>query len=54
MKLLYIPYAPSRSEYLILRNRNILADQMAFLMSRVGKDSRLLDVKFQELQASVQ
>ena len=43
MKLLYVPYAPNRSEYLILMNRNILADQMNFLLSRVTKDSRLLN-----------
>lgn len=43
MKLLFLPYAPSKSEYLILLNRNILADQMEFLLSRVGKDSRLLN-----------
>jgi 5-methylcytosine-specific restriction endonuclease McrA len=42
MKLLYLPYAPNRSEYLILMNRNILADQMEFLKSRVTKDSRIL------------
>lgn len=41
MKLLYVPYAPSRAEYLILMNRNILADQMEFLMKQVSKDSRL-------------
>jgi hypothetical protein len=43
MKLLYLPYAPSRSEYLVLKNRNILADQMEFLKSKVSKDSRLLN-----------
>ncbi|TFH10167.1 MAG: HNH endonuclease [Candidatus Thorarchaeota archaeon] len=42
MKLLYIPYAPNRSEYLILMNRTILADQMEFLKARVTKDSRIL------------
>lgn len=43
MDLLYVPYAPNRAEYLILMNRTILADQMQFLMSRVTKDSRLLN-----------
>ena len=43
MKLLYVPYVPNKSEYLILMNRNILADQMAFLMAKVGKNSRLLN-----------
>lgn len=43
MKLLYVPYAPNRAEYLILMNRAILADQMDFLKSRVSKDSRILN-----------
>jgi len=42
MKLLYVPYTPNRAEYLILMNRNILADQMEFLSKMVGKDSRIL------------
>lgn len=42
MKLLYVPYAPNRAEYLILMNRTILADQMEFLKARVSKDSRIL------------
>lgn len=42
MPLLFVPYVPNRSEWLILQNRNILADQMAFLLKRVPKDSRLL------------
>lgn len=46
MKLLYVPYAPSRHEHLILMNRNILANQMEFLMAHVSKDSRLLDPDF--------
>lgn len=41
MKLLYVPYVPSRSEYLILQNRKILSDQMQFLMNNVPKESRL-------------
>lgn len=43
MKLLYVPYAPNRAEYLILMNRTILADQMEFLMAKVSKNSRLLN-----------
>lgn len=43
MKLLYVPYAPSRAEYLILMNRTILADQMEFLLTKVNKNSRLLN-----------
>lgn len=42
MKLLYVPYAPNRAEYLILMNRTILADQMEFLKARVTKNSRIL------------
>lgn len=41
MPLLYIPYAPNRSEWLILANHNILADQMDFLMKTVPQQSRL-------------
>lgn len=43
LKLLYVPYAPNRAEYLILMNRTILADQMDFLLARVTKNSRLLN-----------
>jgi len=42
MQLLFVPYVPNRAEYLILRNRRILADQMEFLMKQVPKESRLL------------
>lgn len=42
MPLLYLPYAPSRWEDMILRSRNILADQMEFLLGNVPKHSRLL------------
>jgi len=41
MELLYLPYRPERMEWLILKNRRILADQMDFLMNRVPKHSRL-------------
>lgn len=41
MPLLYVPYTPNRSEWLILANRNILADQMDFLMKTVPQESRL-------------
>lgn len=39
MELLYVPYAPTYAETLILTNRNILADQIDFLMNFVP-DSR--------------
>ena len=35
MPLLYVPYTPSRHEHFILRNRHILADQMAYLLTGV-------------------
>jgi 5-methylcytosine-specific restriction endonuclease McrA len=40
MPLLFVPYTPNRHEHFILRNRNILADQMAFL-NGVPRASRL-------------
>ena len=40
MPLLAIPYRPSWVEHLILSNRNILADQMEFLVSRLPRDRR--------------
>jgi hypothetical protein len=39
MTLLAVPFVPSRIEYLILRGRTILADQMDFLLSHVPKSS---------------
>lgn len=41
MPLLYVPYVPDKYEALIMRNRNILADQMEFLLAGVQKNSRL-------------
>lgn len=41
MPLLYVPYIPSYHEHLILRNRNILFDQMEYLIKGVSKDSRI-------------
>jgi len=41
MTLLYLPYVPDRCEALILQNRNILADQMDFLMAHLPKHSRV-------------
>lgn len=41
MELLYLPYIPSREEALILKNRNILADQMEFLTQMLPSHSRL-------------
>lgn len=42
MRLLAVPYVPNRAEGLILANRKILADQMAFLKAKVSKESRWL------------
>jgi hypothetical protein len=41
MELLYVPYVPVKSEFLILANRKILADQMEYLMQNVPETSRL-------------
>ena len=41
MPLLAVPYVPNYAEYLVLSNRRILADQMAFLSARFRKNSRL-------------
>ena len=40
MPLLAIPYKPSWVEHLILSNRNILADQMEFLVHHLPRDRR--------------
>ncbi|KJV29714.1 HNH endonuclease [Luteibacter yeojuensis] len=40
MPLLAVPYRPSWVEHLILSNRNILADQMEFLVSHLPRDRR--------------
>lgn len=42
MELLYVPYEPNHYENLILQNRNILADQMEYLLSGIPKNSRVL------------
>ncbi|ADV27032.1 HNH endonuclease [Pseudoxanthomonas suwonensis 11-1] len=41
MPLLAVPYRPSWIEHLILSNRNILADQMAFLRAQLPRRSRI-------------
>jgi len=42
MELRYIPYIPNHFENMILQNRNILADQMEYLLAGIPKHSRLL------------
>jgi 5-methylcytosine-specific restriction endonuclease McrA len=41
MPLLAVPYRPSWVEHLILSNRNILADQMQFLVSHLPRSRRV-------------
>lgn len=41
MNLIFIPYTPNKSEWLLLQNRKVLTDQMEFLLKRVPKESRL-------------
>lgn len=41
MELIYAPYVPNRAEFLILANRRILVDQMAFLKQHVSANSRV-------------
>lgn len=43
LEMYYVPYAPNAFEARILENRNILADQMAFLASGVPSGSRVLN-----------
>ncbi len=40
LRLLAVPYAPNYVEHLILANRRILSDQMAFLAKRVPRNRR--------------
>ena len=41
MHLLYVPYAPTIHERILLKNRKVLADQMEFLMASIPKNSRV-------------
>jgi hypothetical protein len=41
LKLLYVPYEPNHYERMILENRNILANQMEYLLAKVPRTSRL-------------
>lgn len=52
MELLYVPYQPVRSEYLLLMNRNILANQMDFLKTRIPSHSHVHVADFQEVVRS--
>ncbi len=48
MRLHAVPYAPSHAEWLILRNRRILADQMKFLAAYCPKGSRWREKLYRE------
>ena len=41
MKLLAIPFVPTHAEYVYLRGRRVLADQMQFLLAHVPRSSPL-------------
>ena len=41
MHLLYVPYAPTVHERILLKNRKVLADQMEFLKASIPKNSRV-------------
>jgi hypothetical protein len=43
MGLLAIPFAPSYAEYILLQGRNILADQMKFLLNHIPKSSPIIE-----------
>jgi hypothetical protein len=43
MQLIAIPFAPTHAEYVFLRGRRILADQMEFLMAHFPRSSPLRD-----------
>ena len=45
MPLLAVPYVPNMAEYLVLRNRHILADQMEFLRAQFREANRLREVQ---------
>jgi hypothetical protein len=42
MELVYLPYVPNSTEALILSGRNIIADQMDFLLNCLPRGSRIL------------
>lgn len=42
LELIYLPYVPNYYEQLIIMNRNILADQMEYLVSGLPKNSRII------------
>ena len=41
MQLLAVPFVPTYAEYIYLKGRRVLADQMEFLKAHFPRDSRL-------------
>ena len=41
MHLIYVPYAPTVHERILLKNRKVLADQMEYLRASIPKNSRV-------------
>jgi len=41
MQMLYVPYAPNLQEKLLLQKRNVLVDQMEYLLAQIPKKSRV-------------
>ena len=53
MGLLAIPFAPSYAEYILLQGRNILADQMNFLLSHIPNTSPIIE-RLQSKEAALE
>ena len=53
MGLLAIPFAPSYAEYIFLQGRNILADQMSFLLSHIPNTSPIIE-RLQSKEAALE
>lgn len=53
MGLLAIPFAPSYAEYILLQGRNILADQMSFLLSHIPNTSPIIE-RLQSKEAALE
>ena len=43
MSLIWVPYAPTRFEHLLIQNRHILADQVEYIAGFVNEKSRMLE-----------
>ena len=49
MALLAVPFTPTHAEYVYLKGRRILADQMEFLRAHFPRSSRLRDRSVAEM-----